>query len=207
MPRLRLIAGPNGSGKTTLANELRHKYEIPLGQYVNPDEIELTLHEHAPAPQKRSQLAQTIATGQREQWLQMLVSHSYESVMSHPNHLEYIKKANLPGFKCYLYYVCIADPDINVDRVDERVQLGGHPVPIEKIRSRYVNSLKQLYEMSMQCHRVYFFDNTDLLLPFVEVNSNGFLDIKDKEYNQVKPAWFREHVLLKWNKDKIRILR
>ncbi|MDR7123178.1 hypothetical protein [Rheinheimera soli] len=94
-----------------------------------------------------------------------------------------------------------------MDRVDERVQLGGHPVPIEKIRSRYINSLKQLYEMSMQCHRVYFFDNTDLLMPFAEVNSNGFLDIKDKEYNQVKPAWFREHVLLKWNKDKIRILR
>jgi predicted ABC-type ATPase len=207
MPRLRLIAGPNGSGKTTLTNELRHKYEVPLGQYVNPDEIELTLHEHEPDPQKRSQLAQTIATGQREQWLQMLVSHSYESVMSHPSHLEYIKKANLLGFKCYLYYVCIADPDINVDRVDERVQLGGHPVPIEKIRSRYINSLKQLYEMSMQCYRVYFFDNTDLLVPFAEVNSNGFLDVKDKEYNQVKPAWFREHVLLKWNKDKVRILR
>ena len=207
MPRLRLNAGPNGSGKTTLTNKLRHKYEVPLGQYVNPDEIELTLHEHEPDPQKRSQLAQTIATGQREQWLQMLVSHSYESVMSHPSHLEYIKKANQLGFKCYLYYVCIADPDINVDRVDERVKLGGHPVPIEKIRSRYINSLKQLYEMSMQCHRVYFFDNTDLLVPFAEVNSNGFLDIKDKEYHQVKPVWFREHVLLKWNKDKIRILR
>lgn len=207
MPRLRLIAGPNGSGKTTLTNELRHKYDVPLGQYVNPDEIELTLHQHEPDAKKRSKLAQIIATGQREQWLAKQVSHSYESVMSHPSHLEYVKRANQAGYKCYLYYVCIADPDINIERVDERVKLGGHPVPVEKIRSRYENSLGQLCDMAIQCHRVYFFDNTDLLVPFAEVNPNGFLDIKEKEYNQVKPAWFRHYVLLKWPKDKIRILR
>ena len=70
MPRLRLIAGPNGSGKTTLTDELRHKYDVPLGQYVNPDEIELTLREHEPDPQERSKLAQVIAKGQREMWLE-----------------------------------------------------------------------------------------------------------------------------------------
>ncbi len=207
MPRLRLIAGPNGSGKTTLTNELRHKYDVPLGQYVNPDEIELTLLDHEPDPKKRSKLAQTIATGQREQWLNMGVSHSYESVMSHPSHLDYIRRANDLGFRSYLYYVCIADPDINVDRVDERVKLGGHPVPTEKIRSRYTNSLKQLLAMAKQCYRVYFFDNTNLLIPFAEITPNGFLDIKEKEYYQVKPDWFRQHVLLLWDREKVRIVR
>lgn len=38
MPRLRLIAGPNGSGKTTLTQFLISK-NIPLGQYLNPDDI------------------------------------------------------------------------------------------------------------------------------------------------------------------------
>lgn len=207
MPRLRLIAGPNGSGKTTLTNELREKYDVPLGQYVNPDEIELTLIEHEPDPVKRSKLAQTIATGQRQLWLEMQVSHSYESVMSHPSHLQYLLKAKEQGFKCYLYYVCIADPTINIDRVDERVQLGGHPVPVEKIIARYHKSLAQLYDMASQCHRVYFFDNTDILIPFAEVNPNGWLDIKNHEYNLAKPMWFRENLLLKWDKSKIRIMR
>tara|TARA_Y100000588_G_scaffold70132_1_gene71924 strand:+ start:450 stop:1073 length:624 start_codon:yes stop_codon:yes gene_type:complete len=207
MPRLRLIAGPNGSGKTTLTNELRNKYDVPLGQYVNPDEIELTLHEHVPDPVNRSKLAQKIATGQREMWLEKKISHSYESVMSHPSHLEYIKKANEIGFKSYLYYVCIADPEINIGRVDERVQQGGHPVPSDKILSRYERSLTQLFDMAKQCHRVYFFDNTDLLVPIAEVNPNGFLDVIEKEYNSVKPIWFRENVLLKWDRSKIRILR
>ena len=38
MPRLRLVAGPNGSGKTTLTQFLLSK-KIPLGQYLNPDDI------------------------------------------------------------------------------------------------------------------------------------------------------------------------
>jgi len=45
MPRLRLIAGPNGSGKTTLTDKLREEFDVPLGQYTNPDEIELSLAE------------------------------------------------------------------------------------------------------------------------------------------------------------------
>ena len=207
MPRLRLIAGPNGSGKTTLTNELRNKYDVPLGQYVNPDEIELTLLDHEKDPVKRSKLAQTIATGQRQIWLNSKISHSYESVMSHHSHLDYIKSANAVGFKCYLYYVCIADPCINIERVDERVRLGGHPVPVEKIASRYERSLSQIFDMAKQCRRVYFFDNTNALVPFAEINPQGFLDIKAKEYQAVSPRWFRDNLMLKWNREKIRILR
>jgi len=127
--------------------------------------------------------------------------------MSHNSHLEYIREANKLGFKTYLYYVCIADPEINLDRVDERVKLGGHPVPQEKIIARYQRSLEQLAEMASMCRRVCFFDNTNTLTPFAEVNINGFLDIKERAYYQLRPTWFREHVLMKWNKEKVRIIR
>lgn len=207
MPRLRLIAGPNGSGKTTLTNELRNRYDVPLGYYVNPDEIEINLHDIESDPIKRSLLAQKLATRYRQSWLDKKESHSYESVMSHVSHLDYIKQANLLGFKTYLYYVCIADPEINIDRVDERVKLGGHPVPIEKIKGRYKRSLAQLYDMAKHCHRAYFFDNTDLLVPIAEITPKGMLDVKEKEYNEVKPVWFRDNLLIKWDKNKRRILR
>lgn len=103
MSRLRLIAGPNGSGKTTLTNHLREVYEVPMGQYVNPDEIELTLLDYELDPVNRSRLAQKISIGQRSQWLQQGISHSYESVMSHPSHLDYIRDANRLGYRTYLY--------------------------------------------------------------------------------------------------------
>ena len=161
MPSLRLIAGPNGSGKTTLTDELRKVYDVPLGQYTNPDEIEKSLVDVIKSTLDRSRLAQKISKDQRDKWLIDNISHSYESVMSHHSHLDYIKKANSQGFKTYLYYVCINDPAINIDRVDERVLSGGHSVPQDKIISRYKRSLAQLYDMAVICRRVYFFDNSD----------------------------------------------
>lgn len=94
MPSLRLVAGPNGSGNTTLTDELRKIYDVPLGQYTNPDEIEKSLVGIIESPLERSKLAQKISKDQREKWLADNISHSYESVMSHHSHLDYIKKAN-----------------------------------------------------------------------------------------------------------------
>lgn len=207
MPSLRLIAGPNGSGKTTLTDELRHRYDVPLGQYTNPDEIEKSLVGIIEDNLSRSRVAQKISKDQREKWLIDGISHSYESVMSHDSHLDFIRKANEHGFKTYLYYVCISDPDINSYRVDERVISGGHPVPKDKILSRYQRSLEQLFDMALLCRRVYFFDNTDKLKSFAEININGYLDIKEKLYYELEPYWFREHVLMKWDKSKVRIIR
>ena len=207
MPRLRLIAGPNGSGKTTLTTDLRDRYDVPLGQYTNPDEIDVSLQEAIKDPVARSQLAQKISKDQRENWLQRMISHSYESVMSHVSHLDYIQRANEKGFETYLYYICLSDPEINVDRVDERVKWGGHPVPEEKIQQRYRRSLKQLLEMARLCKRAYFFDNSETMTLIAEITPTEYLDVFEKDYNRLKPTWFREHVLLHWGTAKIRIIR
>ena len=210
MPSLRLIAGPNGSGKTTLTDQLRKIYHVPLGQYSNPDEIELSLKNHNVHSDdllERSRLAQGIAKDLREMWLSQKISHSYESVMSHESHLEYVSRAKDNGFKTYLYYVCIDTPQINVQRVAQRFLLGGHAVPEGKILSRYSRSLKQLYDMVSLCRRAFFFDNTRDLDWFAEVNQNGILQIKESLYYQIQPQWFRENVLLKWDKTKVRVIR
>lgn len=60
---------------------------------------------------------------------------SFETVMSHPSKLDFIKTAKANGYKVYLYFVSLADPIMNVERVNARVQLGGHDVPEDKIFS------------------------------------------------------------------------
>jgi predicted ABC-type ATPase len=42
-PRIRMVAGPNGSGKTTLVDHLQNKLLLPLGRYLNPDDVDLEL--------------------------------------------------------------------------------------------------------------------------------------------------------------------
>jgi predicted ABC-type ATPase len=55
-------------------------------------------------------------------------SYSWETVMSHPSHIEHLAEARAAGYEVVLAYVCIDDPEVNVDRVQERVEDGGHPV-------------------------------------------------------------------------------
>lgn len=209
MPRVRLIAGPNGSGKTTLFSTLQAHRDVHFGQYINPDDVALALKGYKAAGKnfdsiERAKMSQAICTGLRERYLQLKLSLTYESVMSHSSHLEYIKRAREAGFKTYLYYVCINDPLVNIERVRERVKSGGHNVPEEKILSRYNNSLSHLYDMSMLCDRAYYFDNSYEQELFAEKSENNLLKIKIRKYNKLQPIWFQDALLSKWDDSKIR---
>lgn len=209
MPRVRLIAGPNGSGKTTLFSTLQEHKDVHFGQYINPDDVALALENYKIDDviidgDERARMSQTICTGLRERYLQLKLSLTYESVMSHESHLEYIQRAKDAGFKTYLYYVCINDPLVNIARVRERASSGGHNVPVDKITSRYKRSLSNLYEMSMLCDRVYYFDNSDEQELFAEKSENNLLKIKVEKYNKLQPVWFQDYVLSKWDTSKLR---
>ncbi len=209
MSRVRLIAGPNGSGKTTLFSTLQAHKDVHFGQYINPDDVALTLNDYqldgkVISSVEKAKMAQVICTGLRERYLELKLSLTYESVMSHDSHLEFIQRAKSSGFKTYLYYVCINDPEVNIARVSQRVTSGGHSVPVDKIRARYDRSLKHLYDMSMLCDRVYYFDNSNDLELFAEKSENNLLKIKADKYNSLQPVWFQDYVLDKWESTKIR---
>lgn len=226
MPRIRLIAGPNGAGKTTLLKTLVSN-RVPVGQYINPDDIARHINLNSSLEQASSEfvdqaknptfsddyqryvsvlMAQGIATGLREDWLAYKLSLTYESVMSHESHLEFVDKAVKAGFDPYLYYICTSDPDINKARVEQRVASGGHDVPEAKILSRYYRSLGLLPSMARRCKRVYFFDNSsEQHLHFAEITPDGHLDIFEKQFSQAEPSWFVDSLLKKWPKEKVRI--
>jgi predicted ABC-type ATPase len=103
MARLRLIAGPNGAGKSTFTSEILIKH-VDLGIYINPDEIAITLEGDDLV---RAKKAQQIAVQQREQLLIESQSISYESVMSHPSHLDFLQRAKTYGYRdLSLFYWC-----------------------------------------------------------------------------------------------------
>jgi predicted ABC-type ATPase len=154
--RLRLVAGPNGSGKSTFTDNILQKY-VNLGIYINPDEIAKRLEGDELS---RAKKAQQLAIEQREQLLLNGKSMTYESVMSHHSHLEFLQRAKNLGYRTYLYFIGSEDPDINKDRVKNREKLGGHSVPEEKIVPRYKRTMNQLFDASLLVNRAYIFDNS-----------------------------------------------
>lgn len=211
MPSVRLIAGPNGSGKTTLTELLRVEHSIPLGQYLNPDDIAKHIKRSGSfqgSEYDAEKLAQNIAVGLRDDWLRDELSLTYESVMSHESHIEFVKRAVEKNYKAYLYYVCISDTELNKERVAQRVQEGGHDVPEDKIESRHKRSLANLYDMLQICRRGFLFDNSSSEMVFLaEVTKEGYLDISADAYEITQPYWFQDAVVSKWDREKVRVIR
>lgn len=107
-----------------------------------------------------SYFAAFLATFIRERLLEMGVSFSFETVMSHPSKVAFMEKARRCGYRVYLYFVSTQSVDINIGRVHTRVQEGGHDVPENKIRKRYELSMANLYGAVKQTNRAYIFDNS-----------------------------------------------
>jgi predicted ABC-type ATPase len=81
--------------------------------------------------------------------------------MSHPSKLEVLVRARQAGFFILVYFVGIEDPQINVERVALRVAQGGHDVPLERIRPRWVRSMNQAAAAILLADQAYVFDNSD----------------------------------------------
>lgn len=119
---------------------------------------------------------------------------TFETVMSSPDKVALLRKAQEKGFRTYLYFVATDDPLINISRVQNRVRLGGHPVPEDKIVSRYARSLDLLLDAIRFSDRAYIFDNSSHESTWLaEVTNGEDLELRTEQI----PAWFK---LAIWDK-------
>lgn len=148
MATLLVFAGPNGSGKSTITSGMKI-----CGEYVNADIIKNSLN--------CSDLeAAQIAEATREKFLSDNIDFTFETVLSTERNIDLMRRAKDKGYTVLCIYVLTADPKINVQRVRNRVLLGGHDVPEDKIVSRYSRALGLLPKLFSICNELYVFDNS-----------------------------------------------
>lgn len=133
-PSLVLLAGPNGAGKSTL-------YETRVapsfaGPFINADLIQRD--ELKDASMEASYRAAEIAAERRTRALEDRKSFATETVFSHPSKLGVIAEAQAHGYIVIVMHVGVDDPTLSVARVRARTREGGHDVPEQKIRDRFV---------------------------------------------------------------------
>ena len=143
-----------------------------------------------------SYFASVVVDFLRAKLLDLGKTFTFETVMSHAGKVALLDEAQKRGYRTYLYYIATDDPVINVSRVGNRVVLGGHPVPEDKIVSRYYRSLALLMTAIRHTNRAYIFDNStdnaDHKLAWVaEVTDGRILELKPDRI----PSWFKRAVL------------
>ena len=147
-PEIIVFAGPNGSGKSTVTKMAR-----VIEPYINADDIKRTNH--------CSDLdAAVLAEQMRECAISNQQSFTFETVLSTDRNLKLLKKAKENGYFIRCIYVLTKDVNINVMRVQSRESSGGHGVPEDKIRSRYIKALNLIPELVEVCDIMHIYDNS-----------------------------------------------
>ena len=113
-----------------------------------------------PSVEVNSYLAAVTADFLRRALLSAGHTFTFETVMSSPSKVDFLRLARDNGYRVYLYFVATDDPEINVARVDSRVAKGGHPVTRDLIVSRYHRSLGLLPDAARVASRAFVFDNS-----------------------------------------------
>jgi predicted ABC-type ATPase len=183
-----MVAGPNGSGKSSLYGDVDIEAFSQSIWIINPDLLT-----------QRIQQVEGLSLGDAnveavvriEAWLDASIrAHQtvgVETVLSTDKYRRLVLAAKKNQFEFRLIFLMLASPNLNVERVRLRVRKGGHDVPENKIRDRWVKSLRQLPWFLDQADQVAIFDNSGAVPKIIDRKSQGRIVV-----NRDAPAALRE---------------
>ena len=154
------FAGANGSGKSTLIKNLRSLDEYQGFRYICADEIETKPELANLDKNERMKMANFLAKNYRETSLSVGENLIYESVASHPSHLEDLDRIKAMGYKITTVYVTTESPEINLARIAKRGRDNDTYLTEERVTGRYTRSLALLSEIIRRADTALVYDNS-----------------------------------------------
>lgn len=156
MATLLILAGVNGAGKSTLFEEAFTRNIA----FINVDSIARQIApEHIDDP-KISMRAGRQALIQIRNMLARQQSFAFETTLSSKQSLHTLQKAKAQNYLVELHYIGLADCELSIERVAQRVAAGGHDIPQATILRRYDKSLKNLPLAMRLADIINLYDNS-----------------------------------------------
>lgn len=160
MPNLILIAGCNGSGKTTTAPALLPN-TVGISAFVNADDIARGLNAYR--PESSSIEAGRIMLRRVHTLAEQNEDFAFETTLASRNFAPWITSLKSRGYSFHLVFLWLPNDQLAVERVNERVMRGGHSVPRETIKRRYVSGLRNFFTLYRQLANSWqFYDNSNV---------------------------------------------
>lgn len=143
-PSVIVIGGPNGAGKSTVAPAI---IERAFGrvEFVNADAIASGLS--GLDPQRQAFAAGRIMLRHIRQLAAARRDFAFETTLASRTFAPFLRHLVADGFRVHLVYLWVRSPEIAVRRVQARFAAGGHSVPEEVIRRRYLRSAQNLHRL------------------------------------------------------------
>lgn len=175
-----IIAGPNGAGKTTFALDYLPEV-IDCWNFVNADLIAAGLSPLA--PERELVTASRLFILRIQQYIQQRVTFGFETTLSGRSYLRLIKRLLADDWQVELVYLALPSVEMSALRVQERVEDGGHSVPLDVITRRFSRSLYNLlYVYGGIVTKTHCFMNTGESPDLVFVQTEGMREVLQQDW-------------------------
>ncbi len=179
MKNVYIIAGPNGSGKTTFAKLFLPEF-VNCPNFVNADLIAQGL---APFQPKAAAIqAGKLVLLQIREYARRGVDFAFETTLSGKLYMDLLRDLKTKGYKLHLFFLWIPSPELAIARIKDRVADGGHHVPAEDVRRRFVRGISNffmLYEPIFDSWTL--FDNSKAKPVIIAKRRNGHQEVVCRE--------------------------
>jgi predicted ABC-type ATPase len=156
-PQFVMLAGPSGSGKTTFVNNYRDSGILP-DILVTPD-VFMGRFSHLSSDDAHEQCV-LIAKAQKQDLTESHQSFMQETILSSEGKVQELARMKERGYETTLIYMCLDNPNINLERVQHRIETGGNVVASHVVSKDYEASLKNLPNAVVLADNVQLFDNS-----------------------------------------------
>ncbi len=159
VPRIYVLAGANGAGKSSIGGAMFLEQGI---EFFNPDEAAVRIR--AANPMISQETANSVAWREGKRLLERAIherlDYAFETTLGGNTIPALLEWAASAGIEVRIWYVGLASAELHIARVHARVARGGHDIPEERIRERYVRSLLNLIRLMPDLTELLVYDNS-----------------------------------------------
>ena len=187
MPRMFILSGCNGSGKTTASYTLLPEI-LECREFVNSDEFAKSLSPFNPdaayITASRYMLMKT------KYLFRERADFCIETTLATRSLGKMVTAAQQQGYFVTVLYFWLNSPDLAVERVRARVEAGGHFIPEDVVRRRYIVGLNYFFrDYVPACDRWILSDNSEPPFTIVGEGSRQRTVIRDLAlYNRIRAS-------------------
>ena len=158
-PLIVVIAGPNGAGKSTFAARLLPSRYGPI-PFLNADDIARDL---SPADVESVAFeAGSLMLTRVRNLIDLRSSFAFETTLASRTFAPRLRGARELGYRVHLFFLRLADAELAVARVRQRVRAGGHNIPEDEVRRRYGRGRDNFFELYRPlADEWYVYNNSD----------------------------------------------
>jgi len=185
--KIYVIGGANGAGKTTAAMILLPDF-LGLNEFVNADEIARGLSPLNPSGADVA--AGRIMLERMNDLITSGQSFAYETTCSGLTHARMIERAKQKGYEVNLLFLWVPNADLSIERVRNRVRMGGHNIPESVIKTRYLKGIKNLIHLYLPlCNNTMVYDARGFIDGHATViaskSGNSYNIFKEKLWSEI----------------------